>query len=461
MDINPAGLLFSSQRATRESGKSAKRLPYTPARGINIIPPGIAPDSGDYLHLKSKLSQRQDTFKKNPSDQENNISIWEESSFPIPSDQLERREMKAVSRLPRHGTRVYPISRDGNFEPAHPRGCWRGINNPIMALDSRGRKVVFKQNLPGVFQGIIHPNMQACRDAREVVASRIIADFFHLPTVIYHEAYHIDKDGRRYDGIICSYIPGLSTLKEFPPARIQNPREAVQLYILRCWLGDWDQQINDSNFWVDKKGSLVGGDYGFALCHGVELFWKTPANQVIQQTFFRESYILPLTTKIMNLDDSEIRDMVRQCGEELYYWNETWEDEFTHTLICNREKLKTIDFLSLSATDKQKDERPRLYPPILFTPEYALGCQLGHARLITDPMRAIIGAVHIPVVAGVLYELEEKGILEENRERYCHDWLQREKQRQEKQSIRKIIGKIPSPLTTLTSPPDPDKNGKK
>ena len=450
MDLNPAQFVMPSQAASTEGTPEKKRIPYTPGSRIQLVRSGVAAQNQDFLRLKSQLSHQQDTVDTFEAGRKKGKSQKTASGGGgLPADVLDSGENSGDSIHDGHGVRVYPKVTEGRFEPAAGSGRWRGINEPILALDRSGAKLVFKQNRLGIFGRVLHPNEQARRDAREVVASRILADEFQLPTITYHEAYYLDTDGNRREGLACSYIPGLSTLLDFPPGKVKNPGQAVRLCIARCWLGDWDQLKNDSNFWVDGEGSLSGGDYGFAFCRGVDAWGTAAGNLTILKTLFRESFMEPVLTRILHLSDREIRDMVHRGAKHLHYWNDTWEEEFTAVLVHNRERLRTATpFESWAAGSGDREDTTCFYPPVLFTPEFTLGADLGHPEVITDPLKAVIGAILIPVVFRVIVDLEERAVVWKNRERYYQDWLWREQQKKEKQSIKKIIDKIPRPWAT-------------
>lgn len=297
---------------------------------------------------------------------------------------------------------------------------WSGINKPIIGTDEKGNKVVFKHNTLGIFARVYPPSEMRERDVKEIVASRIMADEFKLPTVTYREGEVTDDKGQVHQGIVCNFVDGLRTLENTPPEAINDPDTAVAQSVVKGWMGDWDLIKNDSNVWIDKDGTPLAADFGFSIFDGITDFKVPNANEKVMTAFSKSENVDPIVNKIKNLSDKEIQGMVHRAGtKHVRDWNPKWEKEFSDVLIRNRDRLKKDNpfdnYYNGFHPFLKKPLNKLSYPLIFFTPEFQIEGAWGHPEVVLDTFKALAGVYHMPIIAKFLGNIEEKIIARQDR----------------------------------------------
>lgn len=217
---------------------------------------------------------------------------------------------------------------------------WGGVNKPQKAEGEDGKLYAAKNNGPGLGFRILPEKQDASRkrDVKEIVASHILTDYFGLPGVPYREGAPDDGGNVRN---ISEFLPGITPLIQSSISSVKNPDQAVAETIVRGWMGDWDNVFNSSNFWVKPDGTAVSGDFGNSILHGITSFGMPRANMKIMSAFAKPSNVYPITDKIKNLSDDEIRGMVSDIGKKwVHDWDFKIEGEISNTLIENRDQLR-------------------------------------------------------------------------------------------------------------------------
>ncbi|MHB2020832.1 MAG: hypothetical protein ACYCW6_28165 [Candidatus Xenobia bacterium] len=261
------------------------------------------------------------------------ISSVGRSSVPTPRTAATTPPQDRVAPLD-----VYPMAND-SLKP----GGWAGINKPFKTRDGAGNVWVAKSNTLGDFAAL-HPDWTPAKvrhdNIREIVASHIMADEFHLPTLTFQEGY-FNHNGQKEEKILSPLTTGFHTLEEVPVTAIKDGDTAVALTVVDGWMGDWDSTFNDSNFWVKANGSPMGSDYGMALEPGIQEDGVPFANRKIMTQFATRENVKAISDKITGLSDQDIHDMVaRQGSKWIHDWNPQMEQDVSSALIANRDALK-------------------------------------------------------------------------------------------------------------------------
>lgn len=231
---------------------------------------------------------------------------------------------------------VYPVANDG----LKKGDGWAGINKPVKVTTATGEMFVAKSNTLGAFAAL-HPDQDARKEnVHEIVASHIMADEFHLPSLTFQEGV-LNHNGERVPKILSPLVGDFKTLEEAKVTDIKDGDTAVAITIVQGWMGDFDSTFNDSNVWVRNNGQPMGSDYGYALNKGIKAAGIPFANVKIMKAFATRENITAITDKITSLSDQQIHDMVERQGKKwISDWGPARHDEIASALIANRDQLK-------------------------------------------------------------------------------------------------------------------------
>lgn len=223
-----------------------------------------------------------------------------------------------------------------------------GSHDLVRGLDEENQPVVWKHNewasprLAAMF-----PQDGRRQDVREIVASHIVADYFGLPGITYQEGYYVDDRGR-HDGVVSRDVGPIQTLQkpgeELPGkatvSDIRDPQTAVQISVVRAWLGDGDITLNDGNFWLRSDGSSISADYGQALQDGIKNMGLPYGNHQVMRTHASRETVEPVLDRIRNLSNQEIRDLVDTIGQTyIHDWTPAHTDRYAGILERNRNRM--------------------------------------------------------------------------------------------------------------------------
>lgn len=244
--------------------------------------------------------------------------------------------------------RVAPVRVNLTDIPAGGDG-FAGVNKPMRATTEDGQDVVFKHNDVsgyGAFGRLIPPSVKRMLDVKEIVLSHISHDDFKLPGATYREAYVLDAQGHRQEGIISDWMPGIETLHDAPVTDIKDGDLAVREAVVKGFLGDADTtKPLSSNVWIVKPtGQPIVGDFGNAGQRGVSVLGVPRANQQVMWKFANDHNVEPAVEEIRNLSDEQIKAMVDRAGSKYVHdWSPRYSRKISTVLIHNRNQLERHD----------------------------------------------------------------------------------------------------------------------
>jgi hypothetical protein len=237
-----------------------------------------------------------------------------------------------------------------NEQAADKNARHKGLHQVKKAVDKDGNIFVVKSyDFSYSRFRPIKPEEKEELIAKEIVASHILADDFKIPAVTYSQGLIEHANGKTEKTIVSKFVPGLSTLWETPVKKIQNPDEAVKQCIVRGWMGDKDIIVNNSNIWITREGKAIAGDFGNAFRKKIAVnfgkrkgkFEIPKANLKVMRAFATCANVNPISEKIKNLSDDQIKVMVHKAGSQhVQGWNQNLEDKLTGILIYNRDQLR-------------------------------------------------------------------------------------------------------------------------
>jgi hypothetical protein len=219
----------------------------------------------------------------------------------------------------------------------------RRINRNFCAIihDASGRKLFFKHNLGGNLKYIVTDWERRRRDICNILASRILNEFFSLHSVVYIDCILYFSDGCQLGGVACAYIEELRCLQMITPQEIVNRQDALHQMVVLTWLGDLDRLKNPSSDFVTRDGLYGTLDFDFCFNHGVSFFGLPIANRLALKYFNSLDTIESIFTTIIELTDVDIAKMVGRIGHDwVNDWSDQYQSLFVGILIRNRERLK-------------------------------------------------------------------------------------------------------------------------
>ncbi|HEY4003248.1 MAG TPA: hypothetical protein VGO93_30550 [Candidatus Xenobia bacterium] len=222
-----------------------------------------------------------------------------------------------------------------------------GYTHPVITTTMDGRSVVFKHNkeISAPLKPVddIIDRVADERDIAEVLASHLLDHQFHLPTVTYDQAFHVDGQGQKHAGVISDFQAEFHPLTEADAHHLTNPDQAAAILVVRAWMGDWDCVYNDRNTLADHtpQGPAARAvDFGSALADGVTSVGLPDANRHLLAAVATPARLSPWLDKITALSDDQIRHMVNEEGRlHIENWSPQQLARYSGVLIRNRDRL--------------------------------------------------------------------------------------------------------------------------
>jgi hypothetical protein len=236
-----------------------------------------------------------------------------------------------MASTPERPTRIALTTSPGSSQPeivvvSSWQPVARRINRNFCAIinDASGRKLFFKHNLGGNLKYIVTDSERRRRDICNILASRILSEFFSLHSVVYIDCILYFSDERQFCGVACAYIEELRWLQMVTPQEIVNLQDALHQMFVLTWLGDLDRLKNPSSDFVTRDGLYGTLDFDFCFNHGVSFFGLPIANRLALKYFNSLDTIESIVTTIIELTDVDIAKMVGGIGHD---WVNGWSDQ--------------------------------------------------------------------------------------------------------------------------------------
>jgi hypothetical protein len=253
-----------------------------------------------------------------------------------------------MTSTPESPTRIALITSPGSSQPeivvvSSWQPVARRVNRNFCAIinDAAGRKLFFKHNLGGNLKYIVTDRERRRRDICNILASRILSEFFSLHSVVYIDCILYFSDGYQLSGVACAYIEELRWLQMVTPQEIVDRQDALHQMVVLTWLGDLDRLKNPSSDFVTRDGRYGTLDFDFCFNHGVSFFGLPIANRLALKYFNSLDTIESIITTIIELTDLDIAKMVERIGHDwVNDWSDQYQSLFVGILIRNRERLK-------------------------------------------------------------------------------------------------------------------------